>query len=108
MVEDSVKNDFDAVFVKRPAHFREVLVGAEPHVDFSVVAGVVAVRIRLKNGREVDRVYAEPFHMRYPVDDFENSVLGNAVVFKRRPAEPERIDLIKNAFISPHSQVSLK
>ena len=102
MVEHAVQHDLDAVFVQGVAHRSKVLVRAEAAVDFAEVAGVVAVAVGFKDRGKVYRVAAELCDVLRPVRNLRDAVYQHTIVDARRAAEPDRVDLIKYALISPH------
>ena len=101
MVEYAVQHHADSVFVQCRDNRAEVLVCAEPAVDFFVIAGVIAVCVRFKDRREIDRIAAECFDVRDPVRHLPDPADLVPVILKRRAAETERIDLIKYRVIAP-------
>ena len=91
-----------------PAEGGKVLVGAEPAVDGAEIPGVVAVGVALKNrgkvygvGAQADNVIQPGFH---PGDPMRR----DTVVHAWCSAEPQGIDLIKNAVFSPHVVCSFR
>lgn len=89
--------------MERRRDLLEILVRAEAAVDLEEVARVVAVSVRLEQRREIYRVRAERLYMLYPVLDLRYAMYSLPVVFKRRAAEAERVDLVKYTVICPHS-----
>ena len=88
------------------AHLFEIVVVSQADVYFTVISGVVTMGIRLEQGREVDGVNTQLFQMGNPILHFKDPVCRNSVIFKGSSAESQRIDLIKNTFISPHNIVN--
>ena len=107
VIEYAVQHNFDAVLVQRFADSGEVLVGAETAVHAAKIAGVVAVAVGLKNRGEVHGIAAERCNMLRPVADLADARNGHAVVYARRTAEADGIDLIKYAFVCPHEKTLL-
>ncbi len=101
VVENAVEDDLYSLLMQCVADLFEVLVRAESAVDLRIIAGVVAVCVRLKNGRKVHGVAAELLYMIHPFEHFQDTVLLHAIVFKRRAAKSERIYLVKYGFIAP-------
>ena len=58
MVEHAVEHDADAFVVQDAAHFGKLFIGAEAAVDFSEIAGVVAVAVGFKDGGEIHGIAA--------------------------------------------------
>ena len=104
VVEHTVEYNLDTVFVKGIADGSKILVSAEPAVDLAEVARVIAMAVRFKDRGKIDRVAAQLCDMFRPVRHLADTVFEHAVVDARRTAETDRVDLIKYAFISPHSQ----
>ena len=101
MIEYAIQHNFDAVLVQRFADGGEILVGTETAVHLAEIAGVVAVAVGLKNRGEVHGIAAERCNMRRPVADLADARNGHAVVYARRIAEADGIDLIKIRFRMP-------
>ena len=106
VIEYAVQHNFDAVLVQRFADGGEVLVGAETAVHAAEIAGVVAVAVGFKNRGEVYGIAAERRDMLRPVANLADARNGHAVVYARRTAEADGIDLIKYAFVCPHEKHS--
>ncbi len=87
VVENAVEHDLYSLLMQCVADFFEVIIRAESAVDLRVIAGVVAVCVRLKNGRKVHGVAAELLYMIHPIEHFQDTVLLHAIVFKRRAAK---------------------
>ena len=102
MIEYTVQHHLDALLVQSIAHLLKVLVGSQTHIHLPVVSGIVAMGVRLKQRRKIHRVHSKLLHMRYPVQHLQDTVLQHPVIFKRRTAEPQRIDLVEHAFKCPH------
>ena len=102
VVKHAVEHDLNAVFMQRFAYGGEVLVGAETAVDLAEIARVVAVAVGFKNRGEVDRVAAELCNVLRPVRDLADARDDFAIVDAWCTAEPDGVDLIEYAFISPH------
>ena len=107
MIEYAIQHNFDAVLVQCFADGGKVLVGAETAVHAAEIAGVVAVAVGLKNRGEVHGIAAERRDMLRPVADLEDARNGHAVIYARRTAEADGLDLIKNAFVCPHEKTLL-
>ena len=67
--------------------FLKIFVSSEPCIDNAVVSGVIAVRVRFKDRREIDRIDPEFFHVRDPVEDLKDPVGQDTVIFKRSAAK---------------------
>ena len=81
----------------------EFLVGAEAAVDAVKIDGIVAVPLALEERVEEHRPHPELFETGdLRLDEGEAVAHFAEVVLPLRPAEPERIDLIKHAFVKPH------
>ena len=103
VVENSVKDNAYAVFVKSVTNEAERVIVTESAVYLLVVDGVVAMLYGLKNGSEVNSVNVHLFKMRYPVEDLVKTV-GNilaSVIEFWRSAESQRIDVIDYRVIVP-------
>ena len=96
MIEHAVQNDFDTVFVKLSYYIPEVLIRAQTAVDKTEVPGIISVRVGFKDRGKIYGIDAEFFHMRYPVDDLQDTVFQYPVVFERCTAKAKGIDLIKD------------
>ena len=103
VIEHTVKDHADPRRMQRIAHLFEVLIGTQPAVDLFIVPRVVSVRIRLKYRAEIDSRDAKFGEVRDPFLHFQDPVRLHAVIFIRRAAHSERIDLIDHTFFSPHS-----
>src|SRR5262249_35538626 len=103
VVEHTVEDHADAPSVAGGHERGERFVVPEPPVHVEVVGGVVAVRRRLEERTQVERVHAErapvvdpvvqpgqPWHRR-----------TRAVVRRRGPAEAERIDVVEDGIRPP-------
>ncbi len=104
MVEHPVEHHADARAVQRFADGGKVLVGPQARVDLRVIAGVVPVPVGLKHRRKIDRIGPQPRDMPGPIRHPADTRRDDAVVFLRRAAQPQRINLIKYAFIGPHER----
>ena len=102
MIEHTVQHYTDTVFMQSITHLLKILIGSQTHIHFAVVSGIIAVGIRLKQRRKIYRIDTHFFHMRYPVQHLQDSMLQYAVIFKGRSAEPQWVNLIKHTFICPH------
>ncbi len=102
MVEHPVQYDPDASLVECAADLLKVLVCAQADVYLPVIPCVVPMGIRLKQRGKVNGIYPQFFQMGNPFFYLSDPVCRHPVVFKGRAAESQRVDLIKNAFISPH------
>ena len=102
VVEHTVEDNADAVAVQAGANVGEIGIGAQSAVDAAEITGVVAVRVGLEEGREVDRVRTQCADMFDPVTDLADAALVYAVIDARCAAETDRINLIKYAFVCPH------
>ena len=67
MVEHTVQHDFDTVLVQSITNLFKILIGSQPHIDFSVIPGVITMCVRFKYGRKIDGIRSQLFHMRNPV-----------------------------------------
>ena len=106
MIEDAVQDHADPFLVQSIADFLEVLIGAEPAVDLLVVPRVVAMSVRFKDRTEIDRRDPQLFQMGDPALHLQDPVCQHAVIFIRRAAHSQRVNLINHAFFSPHSSYS--
>ncbi len=103
MIEHTIQHYFDSVLVQVVTHFLEVFIGSQPAIDGVIVPRIISMSIRLKHRRKVYRIDPQLLHMHNPIVHFHDTMLQLPVVLKRRSAKSQRIDLIKNTFISPHS-----
>ena len=103
MIEHPVKNYLDPVVMKLSAHFLKIFIGSETAVYCTIIPRIIPMCIRFENRREINRINPQFLHVRNLVIHFQNAVLQLAVVLKRRPTEPQRVDLIKYTFVCPHS-----
>ena len=93
VVEYTVEDNADAVAVQAGANVGEIGIGAQSAVDAAEITGVVAVRVGLEEGREVDRVCTQCADMFGPIADLADAALVYAVIDARCAAETNRIDL---------------
>ena len=77
MIEYTVKNYFDSCAVKLGANLLKILICTQSAINFLIISGVVAVRVRFKNRRKINSIRTKLIDMRYPVNDFENSAFLN-------------------------------
>jgi hypothetical protein len=102
VIENTVENDTNAVFVELIADVFERVIVAESAVDFLVICFVVAVLNRLENRTEVNRINVHFLEVVNPVENLVQTVnYFAAVVEFRRTAESEGIDVINNCVIVP-------
>ena len=111
MVEDTVQDNADPVFMQLSADLLKILVGAQADIDLFIVPGVITVRVRLKQGTEIDCIDPQLFHMRDPLRHLPDPVqcrlfLRITFVGIGGSAESQCIDLIKHAVVSPHILIS--
>ena len=68
----------------------------------------LVLRSEARDIREkIKRPYMKPSQMLHPIQHFQHTVLLHAVIFKRRAAESQRINLVKYRFIGPHGSLPL-
>ena len=103
MVEHPVQHHPQARGVEGVADGLEILVGPQAAVHLEIVPGVVAVAVAFEEGVEEDGVRPQGLDMIDPVQNPENSVLPDAVVLSGRAAQAQRVDLIDNRVVKPHS-----
>ena len=101
VIKHTVKHHTNTCFVKCCAHVGKVPVRSQAHIDFLIIARVVAMPIRLKYGREVHGIAAKPRQMGYPVNDLENSMFKHTVILAWCTAKPNGINLVENALVCP-------
>ena len=106
MVEHTVQHHPDARRVQRRAHARKIRVRTKAAVQLRIVPGIVAVSVGFKHRAEIHRVRPQLFDMGHPVQQLQNTRLRSAIVFPRRAAQAQRIDLVKHAFFKPHHGVT--
>ena len=99
MIENTVQHNFYSFFVKSIADLFKILIGSETGIYAHEIAGIITVSITFKHRRKIDSIASETCNMISPIDQSENTVFLNTVVFKRRTAQTERIYLIKYGFI---------
>ena len=108
VIEHAVQHDADARLVELLDERLKFLVGAETAVDTIKVNGVVAVALALKERIEEHRPHPELLEAGdLRLDEGEAVAHLAEVVLPLRPAESERIDLIKHTFVKPHNGISL-
>jgi hypothetical protein len=107
VVEDTVQDNADPVFMQLSADLFKILVGAQADIDLFIIPGVITVRVRLKQRTEVHCIDPQLLHMRNPFGNLPDSVQFHlffriALVGKRSSAESQCKNLIKHAVVSPH------
>ena len=111
MIENTVQHHPDSFFMKVLTDLFEILIGAQPAVHLPEIPGIIPMGIRLKQRGKIDGVCAKLLYMSNPAIYLLYSILlccrTASVIFKRSPAESQRIYLIKNTFVSPHKCVLL-
>ena len=107
MIEYAVQHHADAAFMQFPANFLKICVGPQALVDTEKIPRIVAVSVRRKHRAKIKRPYMKPSQMLHPIQHFQHTVLLHAVIFKRRAAESQRINLVKYRFIGPHGSLPL-
>ena len=101
MVKHAVHHNPDAAFVAEGDEMAKILVGSQAAVDLKEIPGIIAMRIGFKHRREIHRANPQLLQMGNPFFHFGDTVGGNAVVLKRRAAEPHGINLIEHRAFRP-------
>jgi hypothetical protein len=111
VIEDTVQDNSDPVPVQFFTQVAEILIGPQPDIDPLVIPRIIAVGIGLKQRAEIDGADPQLCQVRDPVLDPADPVLSRfplflllcaALVPVGCPAQSQRIDLIKYAFLCPH------
>ena len=95
VIEYPVEHDPDAVVVQRAAHGGKIVIGTQAAINLAKIAGVVAMAVRLKDGRKINGVDAEFYQMVGPIGDLLDAVDRLAVVDARCTAKTDGTDLIE-------------
>ena len=88
--------------MQRIAHLCKILVGSQAAVQRKEITGIVSMAVTFEHRVEQHRRHVEPADMLCPVQHPQDAVLPDAVVFRRRAAQPQRIDLINTGLVEPH------
>ena len=102
VVEHSVKDHPDPLFMAFLHEVRKICVGPESAVQLHIICGLVPVSHRLEQRAYVYAVEAHIRNMGYPRVQLLQSVYGlRVIVFMRATQQPEGINVIEYRFIVP-------
>ncbi len=107
MIKYSVQYNPDPSCMHLLTHPGKILVGSQPAVNLFIIPCIITMGIRLKNRGKINRIGPQLLNMGDPVHDLQDPGVLLPVIFKWRPAESQRINLIKYTFICPHLYVLL-
>ena len=96
MIEYTVQNDFDTVFMQSCTDFGKTFVISETVIYMIIVVGIISVSGGHKHRAEINGIDVHLLEMGNKVDDLIQTVFRFAVIDSRRTAEAQRIDVVKN------------
>ena len=103
MVKHTIQHHSDSIFMESITDLFEIFIGSQPCVHFPVIPCIISMGVRFKKGWKINRVNPQFLDMRNPLQYFQYTMLWDTVILKWCPAESQWINLIKNAFICPHT-----
>ena len=104
MIENTVQNDPDAVFVKLLADLSEFLIGSQTLVYSIVIRSVIAMLKGLKDRSELHSIHVQLFKMWDPFDYFEDPSLFKILSLRTKlftSAEANRINMVYTCLFYP-------
>ena len=101
MIENTVEDDADAVFMQLFADMCEAVVVTEAVVYMIIIVCIIAVGGGHENRSEIYSVDVHFLEVGNEVDNLVKTVVQFAVVDPRRAAETQRIDMIEYRFVYP-------
>ena len=104
MVEHPVQQHPQSRLVKGLTDLGQVVIGAQAGVQVEVVPGVIAVAVAVEHRVQQHRVRTKRPDVLCPVQQTENAVLQMSVVFRRSPAQTQRVNLIDHSLLKPHDK----
>ena len=102
MVKNTIQNDADSTFLQFPTNFRKIRITPQTTINPSIISCIIAMPVRLKDGRKINGIHMEALKMGNPLCNFPDSRDRYPVIFLWSAAKAQRVDLIKNAAIGPH------